>query len=362
MKFCPQCGADLSARARARALRSLTPRHYGLIGSAALALFGLSIGLQEYIHWKRGDQKPTQEFQREEQPAAEDVTDDPQLNELRQQVAAAPGDVEKLRALAAYLGDKLRNRPDAPPPLVFEAIDTLSQILKSVPDDPDALLMMADVSFDQRAFQKAIEFYERYLKLSPDDLGARSRYASTLTFIGRYDDSVKELNTVLQRDPKNFPAMAYLAITYAQQGNTAKAKELATTALTLAPSDEARARFSSFVTSLDSAKASGPATNEPASSAAEAPAQTGVAAIVAAVQRNPVAGPKFIRYDDKAQGELRLYFQNFPMQQMPPFAKEKFFSGIRDKVKQAGVPDLKRIVFLDADNGTVLDTLDIAAS
>jgi hypothetical protein len=84
-----------------------------------------------------------------------------------------------------------------------------------------------------------------------------------------------------------------------------------------------------------------------------------VPVIISAIQNNPIAGQKFVRFEDKDPAVLRLYFKDFPMQAMPPFAKEKFYSGIRAKVKEAQVPTLKEIQFLDADSGLEMDKLAI---
>jgi tetratricopeptide (TPR) repeat protein len=261
------------------------------------------------------------------------------------------------------LGDTLRSNPGASPAIVFEAIDVFGRILQQEPNDPAALVMMADVSFDQRAFTKALDFYERYLKVDPNDLGARSRYASTLTFLGRYDDSIQELGKVLQSEPKNFPAMAYLAITYAQKGDIKTAKKIGGDALAAAPSEDARARFSSFVESLDQAKSEGDvgSVKQPEADVTNQVAKVGgMDGFVAALRANPIAGPKFVRHVQEG-ATLRLYYREFPMSQMPPFAKEKFLGGIRSALTQNGLAGIKEVVFTDAVSLTAMETLSVAS-
>ncbi len=363
-KFCSACGRSLFVKSLSQILLGLSGRQAVTLLSTVALAFGSAYGLQSYNHFRRGVEKPTEDYQPPanggQPPAghpgsAAPVKDDPELAALRAAAEKEPQDLKKLRAFAGGLADRLRSNPEAPPQLAFDAIDTLSRILQVLPEDAESLVMMADVSFDQRAFNKALEFYQRYLKLQPDDAGARARYASTLTFLGKYDESIRELDGILEKDPKNFPAMAYLAITYAQQGKMDKAKELGATALSIAPTDEARARFSAFVTSLDSAEIKGPAEEAPRGQTAP----RGVPLIISAIQNNPIAGQKFVRFEDKDPAVLRLYFKDFPMQAMPPFAKEKFYSGIRAKVKEAQLATLKEIQFLDADSGLELDKLGI---
>ena len=318
MRFCSQCGTKLAGMNRSFLLT---------MGVAAGALFAGVYGLQRYL-------QPPQQLalasQHSEAAAQADVHD-PQVDALRLEVEKDPQNMEKLKMFAGILGDKLRNNPQAPPALVFEAIDVLGKILVVSPNAQD--------------------FYERYLKLEPDNLGARARYASTLTFLGQYDKSVTELNTVLKADPKNFPAMAYLSITYAQSGDLSKAKEVGSTALNLAPSDEAKARFSAFMNTLEGgagAQSSSPARgNVPVKSVETIGAQSGVVGFISTIRANPIAGPKFVRYDDKRKGILRLFFRDFPMGQMPPFAKEKFFGSLRQAAKASKIDGVTSIIFID---------------
>lgn len=219
--------------------------------------------------------------------------------------------------------------------------------------------MMADVSFDQRAFTKSKDFYERYLKIEPNNLGARARYASTLTFLGEYENAVSQLDTVLKTDPKNFPAMAYLAITFAQKGEVAKAKEIGTKALSLAPSEEARARFSSFMSALDQGGVQGvsPARGAVAS---EVAGVVGVEGFIAKVRANPVAGPKLVAHEDSKNGDLKLVFKDFPMDKMPPFAKEKFFGSLKQAAEAAKLDSIATISFIDVASGSTMDQISLA--
>lgn len=356
MRFCPACGRRVSARSAESQIKLL---------GAGVAVFLVGFILMEVMREDR-----TMSASSKGAHVGQEV-DDPQIKRMREELEKDPQDVVKLRLFAGILGDKLRNNPSAPPALVFEAIDVLGKILAIDANDPGALVMMADLSFDQRAFTKALDFYERYLKIDPDDLGARSRYASTLTFLGRFDDSIAELSKVLKTDPKNFPAMAYMAITYAQRGDIPKAKELSQSALALAPSEDARARFSAFVSSLDSAaesdagvvpasaKGSSPAPAK-AAEVSQAPGATkGVAGFIQVVKSNPVAGPKFVRYEEPAGGTLKLFFADFPMKQMPPFAKEKFFNGLKASIQSSGLTDLKTLAFIDHATGAQMETLSL---
>jgi tetratricopeptide (TPR) repeat protein len=363
MRFCPACGSKLVGRSKGFAKGVL-------LTTTILLLCG--VGLQLAVQGKAVRPSPARGVSGQQGAGFEaGESENPQLAAMRREVEGAPGDLTKLKVYAGMLGDTLRSNPGASPALVFEAIDVFGRILQQEPNDPAALVMMADVSFDQRAFTKALDFYERYLKVDPNDLGARSRYASTLTFLGRYDDSIRELGKVLQSEPKNFPAMAYLAITYAQKGDIAAAKKIGGDALAAAPSEDARARFSSFVESLDQAKSEGDVgsvkqaeagTSEQADVGASKQALKvgGIDGFVSALRANPVAGPKFVRYEQTG-ATLRLYYRDFPMSQMPPFAKDKFLGGIRSALAQNGLAGVKEVVFTDAVSQSAMETLSLAS-
>lgn len=350
MRFCAGCGRRLHAR----------PRGYLVSGiGGALVLFAVAFGLQLVARdgRVRPAAHPTGESPRKE---ASVVAESPQLAAMRREVEQAPEDIAKLKVFAGMLGDYLRSNPDAPQQLAFEAIDVCGKILQREPNEPSALVIMADVSFDQRAFTKALDFYERYLTVEPEDLGARARYASTLTFLGRYDDSVAELGSVLKKDPQNFPAMAYLAITYAQKGEVTKAKAIGSDALKIAPTDDARARFSSFVASLDpSVVSDSPQRSTVPASKQDQQGEKGLGGFIQAVKSNPVAGPKFVGYEQNEASTLRLKFSNFPMAQMPPFAKQKFFSGLKEALTTNELAQVEQLEFVDAASGAVLDRLKV---
>lgn len=346
-RFCPKCGSATgndgsgSSRFQTKFLFYLIP------------LCAAAYGLQSFIHYTREDKRPTEVFQEKEAPASQTgfshasratVTPikDEELDNLRTELEKSPQDLDKLRALVARIATLMRQSPEASQVLALEAVDTLGSILKQTPEDPEALIMMADVSFDQRAFEKAAGFYERYLKVSPEDLGARARYGSTLTFLGKLDQSVTELTTILEKDPSNFPANAYLSITYAEKGDEVKALEIGQKALSLAPNDEARARFGSFVDSIKEEKKDPGVPDN---------------AIVAAIRRNPIAGPKFVEFSESEDKTvLSLIFRDFPMQAMPPFAKEKFFQGVRDAAKGTGY---KAVKFMEFGTGKEMERLDL---
>lgn len=345
-RFCPQCGWELT--------KSYSRINLGVNGLLITLVVGVGL-------WAAGSAlqsahtgvKPTRPYQADSAPAVNEP--DPELDALRKTAQEHSDQISSLQPLANALLERLRTREDSPPALILEATDVLGQILRVDPKDREALIALGDISFNQKVFDQAVGLYERYLTLEPRDSSARSRYASSLAFVGKTPQAIQELQAVLKDEPNNFHALAYLSITYAQSGDTAHALEIGQKALKNSPSPEATSRFNEFLTALAAQKKS------PADSGASAgePSVGGVAELANFVAGNPVAGPKYVRFESSSADTLRFYFRNFPMGAMPPMAKTRFYSGIKQKADELQLKDLKKIIFLDADSGKELDTLSI---
>jgi tetratricopeptide (TPR) repeat protein len=231
--------------------------------------------------------------------------------------------------------------------LLLEALDVLRQVLEIDPKDSDSLLVLADISFEQRLFQKAVQYFEAYVGVRPDDLAARARYASSLSFVGQTERSIQELNDLLVVDPKNFQGLAFLAIAYAQKGERTTARIIGEKALAVAPHQEARDRLQAFLNKLDQEDVK-------AQPSAQQPQQKEMAGLaqsfVDALKSNPVAGSKFVD-GGVSEDTLVLRFRDFPMQAMPPFAREKFLATLRNL---PDAPAVSNVLFIDAETNQLL--------
>jgi hypothetical protein len=107
----------------------------------------------------------------------------------------------------------------------LDAINTL----QTNPNDPEALLKMANVYFDQNVAaaqtdagaamnfgQQGIRYYERYLKISPQDNDARADLATLYFATGQTDRAIQEVGIVLQRDKNHVKANFNLGLFYGQ--------------------------------------------------------------------------------------------------------------------------------------------------
>lgn len=345
-RFCAQCGTNLSEYRGTKPRQPIEARMIALVVVAAVGVFATAWYAQEALVGRA----PTEKFK--EQGATKEAAElDSELKRLKQAAEQNPKDKKGWTDYAQALADRLTAK-DAPRELVFETIGVLRQILDIDPNDREALLAMAEVSFQQQAFEKSAEFYRSYLQLSPEDIDVRARYASSLSFVGKFDDALTELNRVLSVKADHFHALAYSAVTYAEMGNRTKAKELGEKALHHAPSEEAKNRFSAFLNSLEKS-------NPKASASAAAPPtgsldQTSTL-VIEHIKNNPVAGRKFI--DATVSGTtLTINLDNFPMAQMPPFVKQKFTGAIREKAFSPGSA-LTTVILYDKTNAVELDRL-----
>jgi tetratricopeptide (TPR) repeat protein len=373
-RFCSNCGAALdplssnTALNNSRPSSAISPKRLLLVALAALPLWGIAWYAQNDMAGPPpppsgslpGQQASSQSGSGHAAPAS---YNDPQLIRLREAVKAGPSEISNHQALAGEILQRLQSSESPQSELAMELVQVLAEILKLDPNDKSALVTMADVSFNQQVFDKASDYYKRYLGLAPNDHQIRARLGSTLAFLGKFEEAQKELRLVLKEDPKNFEASAYLAVTYAQMGNSVEAIKLGEEALKKAPSDEARARFTQFIDSVRNNKqAVGPeaatsssakpvaSMQSTASTTAAAEPSPAIAAVVAHVQQNDIAGPKFSRYEVADEGAtVKLYFKQFPMEAMPPFIRDRFLNKLKDAGRGG---TLKEIVVLDADQGT----------
>ncbi len=287
---------------------------------------------------------------------------DPALDKLRAEAQASPDDINKVRLLANALGERVANMERAPSELVFELIGTLKAILDKEPNDKQSLITMANVSYNNQAFDQAAKYYESYLKQAPEDFESRSTYASALTFLGKSKEAEAELALALKAQPTFFPALANRAINVGLSGTKEDAYAAMNAALPHAPDPETAAKLESFIKDLTTERPKSTRGNvekeAPVKAAAElAPSSQRFSQAADVVAQNPVAGPKFARFESNGDN-LLLYMRDFPMAAMPPFAKDKFLNGVKEKIAALPTESQPKVIeFLDEGTGTLLHKL-----
>jgi tetratricopeptide (TPR) repeat protein len=107
--------------------------------------------------------------------------------------------------------------------------------------------LAADPTYSQAAFylgltynalfeeEKAQEYYRKAIAIDPDYLDAHANYAGMLLDIGNVDESIRQVNIVLQRNPKHASALTMLAQAYRLKEMYPQSMEAARKAIALTP-------------------------------------------------------------------------------------------------------------------------------
>jgi tetratricopeptide (TPR) repeat protein len=82
---------------------------------------------------------------------------------------------------------------------------------------------------------KAAKAFQRAIAIDPDYLEARTSYAGMLMDIGNYDEAIRQLTVVTQRDTKNANAFYLLAVAFCRKEAYGQSIEAARQAIQLAP-------------------------------------------------------------------------------------------------------------------------------
>ncbi len=337
-KFCSACGKSLQSPTLGK--RSLLPvTLLSVIGATAL-YFGIST-----ISPLLTGVAPTQAFTAPARSASHNssmagpLTVSPKIEELRSLLSAETGTNAQKLELAIELSSQATAQLPVRTELVEEAIALLLEVKAAEQDNTQARMLLADSYFSLQRFDLAIQEYQQIIDSGLGDKdGAQSKLASTYAFTGQFEKAIELLEKVLEKNPQNFQALAYLSIAYSQKGDTQSALDVGNRALSAAPSSEARQRFQKFFETLSPHKES-------------IPSGSAAAQVVESIRSNPIAGPKFVSFEEE-QGTLKLYFDNFPMQAMPPVAREKFLGNIKSLKG-----NIVEIQFIDNSTAQIMDTL-----
>jgi Tfp pilus assembly protein PilF len=172
----------------------------------------------------------------------------PELQALTKSIKENPNDASlRLRTAAKLLSDA-QGQPSAPH--VMQAIDHLRHVLELEPRNSKALRLLADVSFNFGVFDKAAQYYLRYLDIEPNDSKATIDYSLSLIQMGQSDLAISTLTALHQKEPESYPAHLSLALAYKTNNQPELAKKMAESAVHLAPNDEGRQAAERFIDEL----------------------------------------------------------------------------------------------------------------
>ena len=94
--------------------------------------------------------------------------------------------------------------PEGHPPIDSAAIiHQLESMAAQNPKDIETCLKLANFLYDQKQYDKAIEWYERALELDPKNVNARTDLGTAYFYSGRPQDALREYNQSLRIDPRH---------------------------------------------------------------------------------------------------------------------------------------------------------------
>jgi tetratricopeptide (TPR) repeat protein len=288
------------------------------------------------------------------------------IDELQARAEAAPTD------LAAWdrFGDAAERAAMFDPSYYPKAADAYAHVLKLDPDDLPALRGVGNIDYDRRRYDEAIAAYEHYLARKPDDARVRTDLGTMYLSSGNPDVAIVQYKKVVTAHPDFFEAYFNLGVAYAEQENKPAARSYFIKARTLAPDDKARGEVDQMLAAVGAQGAPG----EPAATSgsdngavvADGNPATFQGAFEQMARGLPIAGPKVHGVQWTGDDRPRLLMDDFPMDQMPPFAAARFLddlkSGTGDAMKAHHVQGPVTIEIADAASNRVMQSVTVAAA
>lgn len=109
------------------------------------------------------------------------------------------------------------------------------QILRALPEQPDALHFLGVLSHQQGAGQAAVELIERAIALAPDNAEAHNNLGNVLGEQGRFDEAVAAYRKVIALRPADPDGYSNLGVAFKNQGAPEQALAAYGQALDLVP-------------------------------------------------------------------------------------------------------------------------------
>ncbi|MBI5503193.1 MAG: tetratricopeptide repeat protein [Deltaproteobacteria bacterium] len=406
LKFCTSCGAALTSGAaappRPAATAPVQQTAAFPIPAVAVFLLLLAAGGGAFLFATGGNQAPSRAVSgnpgmpRGEQDAGGAPQDLPEghpsielpqevtdfLAQLTAEAEKSPQSVDAWQRLA-----RARYRASAINPSYSQsAQQALDKLLALDPANIEGLRISANIAYDAGDFVEAQKRFEAFLTKSPDDPSAITDLGSALLFQDRTDDAIAKYRVAIEKDPKFLQAHFNLAIGLQKAGNDAEALTELQRARALADSPEQQKHIDNAIADLqgtprqpeDGAPASGgqmpggappgmpgmgmgaPADATPKPSNATSDLQRETDAMLGS---HAIIGSHVQSFQWTGDGDCRVLLAGFPMAQMPPFALEKFKSGMNGKLAKLaadkGLAAGIHLDLVDAADGSVMDYLGV---
>jgi len=261
-----------------------------------------------------------------------------------------------------------------------KASEAYAHVLKLDPENTDALRGIGDIDYDQQHYDEAAAAYEHYLKHKPRDPEVITDLGTMYLYTNNPDQAVVQYKKAIAIKPDLFQPYYNLGVAYGEQNDKGDSAIAFTKAISLAPDDDrrnqAKQAFTKY-TGLPPEQADKVASTLPGPKVARStddddsdddaapaskPHATGFHSSFEEMIRNiPFAGPKVSAVNWPENQKATVMMDNFPMDQMPPFAKDKFLGDLKagiDSAKAANhVTGPVQVDLVDAQSGKVMQSV-----
>lgn len=242
---------------------------------------------------------------------------------------------------------------------IMSALEAYKTLLERNPDDTRVLLSLARVSSDFGVFDRAVTYLEHYLEIEPSDTDRLAELAFLQMRAGNTDGSLSVLHKLISLDAKSFQGHIGLAINHKMSGRTSEAVEEAVIAREFAPDEEALSQVNQLIQELNGAADTGDADHE-TGKLAEVTQESPAAMFKAFFENHPILGGKVVGFRWKSAQELAVLVREFPVDQMPEFAKASLEQKLREMV--ADLDEDFMVELVDSDSEGVLLSFDLSSA
>lgn len=102
------------------------------------------------------------------------------------------------------------------------SIQPLLTQLESRPNDPELLAQIGNHYFDGQQYQQAIDYYQRSLKLRPDNVNVRTDLGTAMWYMGNADGALQQFDQSLKIQPTHAQTLFNMGIVKSQGKNDKK--------------------------------------------------------------------------------------------------------------------------------------------
>jgi len=253
-----------------------------------------------------------------------------------------------------------------------KAADAYAHVLKLDSENLDALRGIGDIDYDQQHYDEAAAAYEHYLKHKPKDPEVITDLGTMYLYTNNPDQAIVQYKKAIALKPDMFQPYYNLGVAYGEQHDKGDSAIAFTKAISLAPDDDrrnqAKQAFTKY-TGLPAEQATkvastlpGPSAAAAGSAAAAKPGGSTFHSSFEEMIRNiPFAGPKVSAVNWPENHKAMVMMDHFPMEQMPPFAKDKFLGDLKagiDSAKAANhITGNVEVDIVDAQSGRVMQSV-----